>query len=76
MPRLLHARDDGEWVTLVFEEIPGSLPAQPWRREDLDRVLAAVTGLVTALTPAPADASPLAPPRLGGFLALHSGCAP
>jgi hypothetical protein len=66
-PRLLHAHDDGEWVALVFEEIPGSLPAQPWRREELDRVLAAIPGLVRALTPAPVEESQLAPPRLGGW---------
>lgn len=72
VPRLLHAHDDGELVALVFEEIPGSLPAQPWRREELDRVLAALPGLVTALTPAPVEESQLAPPRLGGW----SGLAP
>jgi hypothetical protein len=75
VPRLLHARDDGEWVTLIFEEIPGSLPAQPWRREDLDRVLAAIPGLVTALTPAPAGGSLLAPPRLDGWSDLASPSA-
>ena len=72
VPRLLLARNDGEWVTLVFEEIPGSLPTQPWRREDPDRVLAAIPDLVTALTPAPADGSLLAPPRLGGWSDLAS----
>jgi hypothetical protein len=60
------ACEDGEWVALVFEEIPGSLPAQPWQRGQLDRVLAALPGLVTALTPAPVEESQLAPPRLGG----------
>jgi hypothetical protein len=40
VPRLLGACDDGEWVALVLEEIPGNLPVQPWRREELDRVLA------------------------------------
>ncbi|GAA0680871.1 hypothetical protein GCM10009548_59420 [Streptomyces malaysiensis subsp. malaysiensis] len=40
-PRLLDAYDDGTWVVLAFEEIPGQLPAQPWRREELNRVLAA-----------------------------------
>jgi hypothetical protein len=67
VPRLLRSLDDGERVVLVFEEIPGDLPAQPWRREQLDRVLAAIPGLVSALTPTPVDASLLAPPRLGGW---------
>ncbi|MFC0531482.1 hypothetical protein [Phytohabitans kaempferiae] len=31
VPRLLEGYDDGTWVALVFEEIAGSLPAQPWR---------------------------------------------
>ena len=74
VPRLLHACDDGKWVALAFEEIPGSLPAQPWRRGELDRVLAAIPALVTALTPAPVDESQLAPPRLGGWSSLaHPG---
>jgi hypothetical protein len=30
-PRLLDAYDDGDWVALIFEEIPGRLSAQPWR---------------------------------------------
>lgn len=74
VPRLLHAHDDGQWVVLAFEEIPGNLPEQPWRRADLDRVLAAIPDLVAALTPAPVDTSRLASPRLGGWrdLAEHS----
>ncbi|MEU6715502.1 phosphotransferase [Nonomuraea sp. NPDC046802] len=70
VPRLLHVHDDGEWVALVFEEIPGNLPAQPWQRDDLDRVLAAISDLVNALTPAPIDASLPALPRLGGWADL------
>jgi len=66
-PRLLHAHDDGEWVVLVFEEIHGKLPAQPWRREELDRVLAAATELAAILTPPPAHTPALSPPRLGGW---------
>jgi len=69
-PRLLHAYDDGIWVALVFEEIEGSLPAQPWRRDEFDRVLTAVTGLARVLTPSPIDAAVLGQPRLGGWLAL------
>lgn len=51
VPRLLRAHDDGEWVVLVFEEIPGNLPAQPWRRHELTRVLATVTKLAKASPP-------------------------
>ncbi|MFE4176736.1 aminoglycoside phosphotransferase family protein [Streptomyces sp. NPDC056909] len=68
--RLLDAYDDGTWVALVFEEIPGRLPAQPWRRDELDRVLTAVTDLARALTPSPVDPAILGAPRLGGWPAL------
>jgi Ser/Thr protein kinase RdoA (MazF antagonist) len=72
VPRLLDAYDDGTWVALVFEEVDGALPAQPWRRDEFDRVFAAATDLARALTPAPVDASVLGPPRLGGWLTLAS----
>ncbi|MFC4117948.1 phosphotransferase family protein [Nonomuraea zeae] len=73
VPRLLDAYDDGDWVALIFEEIPGRLAAQPWRRDELDRVLAAVTGLVQVLTPSPVDGEFLGGPRLGGWAALAKG---
>jgi hypothetical protein len=70
VPRLLDAYDDGTWVALLFEEIPGALPAQPWRRDDLDRVLETVTRLAGALTPSPVDPALLGRPRLGGWSGL------
>ncbi|WP_433509946.1 phosphotransferase family protein [Nonomuraea sp. CA-143628] len=73
VPRLLDAYDDGDWVALIFEEIPGRLPAQPWRRDELERVLTAVTDLVRALTPSPVDGALLGGPRLGGWVALAKG---
>ncbi|AUA16542.1 phosphotransferase [Streptomyces sp. SID8382] len=69
-PRLLDAYDDGTWVVLAFEEIPGQLPAQPWRREELNRVLAAVTDMAEVLTPSPVNEAILSRPRLGGWLAM------
>ncbi|MEV4018121.1 aminoglycoside phosphotransferase family protein [Nonomuraea angiospora] len=69
-PRLLHAHDDGTWVALVFEDVEGRLPAQPWERDELDRVLVAATGLARVLTPSPIDPAVLARPRLGGWRAL------
>jgi hypothetical protein len=78
--RLLDAYDDGTWVALLFEEIDGVLPAQPWRHDEFDRVRAATTDLALALTPAPIQAGVLGPPRLGGWRALadegaHGGLA-
>jgi aminoglycoside phosphotransferase (APT) family kinase protein len=59
-PRLRFSRDDGDWVTLVFEDVPGREPALPWRDDELRRVLDALADLSAALTPAPVDAEPFA----------------
>ncbi|GAA2023808.1 hypothetical protein GCM10009839_21860 [Catenulispora yoronensis] len=69
-PRLLDAYDDGTWVAGIYEEISGRLPAQPWKPDELDRVLAAVAELSSILTPSPIDPALLRPPRLGGWQAL------
>jgi aminoglycoside phosphotransferase (APT) family kinase protein len=58
-PKFLVAHDDGDWVALVFEDVEGHEPEMPWRRDELDRVLVALTDLSRALTPAPIDAPPL-----------------
>lgn len=62
VPRLLWwCEDDATgWIVLVFEEIAGVHPAQPWRPDALERVLQAVAHLSALLTPAP-----LAPPVVG-----------
>ncbi|MES5822348.1 aminoglycoside phosphotransferase family protein [Streptomyces sp. RG80] len=59
-PRLLGTYDDGTWVALVFEDVPGRQPHIPWRRPELRRVLDAVTDLARALTPSPLPDAPLA----------------
>jgi hypothetical protein len=74
-PQLLDAYDDGDWVTLIFEEIPGRLPAQPWRRDELERVLATITDVTRILTPSPVEEALLSGPRLGGWAALANGSA-
>jgi aminoglycoside phosphotransferase (APT) family kinase protein len=55
VPRLLQCYDEGEagWVVLVFEEVEGQPPAQPWRADELERVLAAMESLAATLTPSP-----------------------
>ena len=60
MPRFLFAHDDGDWVALAFEDIAGHDPVLPWRNDELERVLAAMTDLVAALTPAPVNVDPFA----------------
>ena len=52
-PRFLWSYDDGNWVALAFEDIQGRPPILPWRSDELQRVLAAITDLVEGLTPSP-----------------------
>lgn len=54
-PRLLWTYDEGEggWVVLLFADIDGHQPAQPWRPDELERVLVALAELGAALTPSP-----------------------
>lgn len=52
-PRLLHAHDDGEWVALVFEEVAGRQPHEPWQLDELDRVMEAIAAFHAAATPSP-----------------------
>jgi aminoglycoside phosphotransferase len=61
-PRLLGSVDDEGWVILVLEDVDGHMPAQPWRSDELARVLDAMTELAAALSPAPI-AAPTAPAR-------------
>jgi aminoglycoside phosphotransferase (APT) family kinase protein len=63
-PRLLWSYDDGEWVALAFDDIEGATPALPWRVDQLTRVLAALSDLREALTPAPVSV-PTVQARLG-----------
>lgn len=63
-PRLLASYDDGDWVALLFEDVAGAPPELPWRRDQLERVLSALTELSASLTPSPVEAPPVAQ-RLG-----------
>jgi aminoglycoside phosphotransferase (APT) family kinase protein len=53
VPRFLGSLDQEGWVALLFEDIEGTMPAQPWRHDELERVLGAVADLAAALTPSP-----------------------
>ncbi|RNI21376.1 aminoglycoside phosphotransferase family protein [Flexivirga caeni] len=37
LPRLLDLYDDGRWVALLLEDLPGELPGVPWSADDLRR---------------------------------------
>jgi aminoglycoside phosphotransferase (APT) family kinase protein len=58
VPRLLWSHDQGAggWIMLVYEEIDGSNPTLPWRREELDRAVDAIAALNDLLTPSPLPA--------------------
>lgn len=57
-PRLRWSIDDGDWVMLVFDDVAGHTPAQPWQQHELERVVATLAGMADALTPAPACTVP------------------
>jgi hypothetical protein len=81
-PRLLGTADEAEvggaaggdeWVSLVFEDVAGHQPPVPWRRDDLMRVLDAMSTLAESLTPSPMYLPPPAHPRLGGWREIAAG---
>ena len=55
VPGLLWWTEDARtgWVTLLFEDVVGTNPAQPWRADELGRVVASLVAMSTALTPSP-----------------------
>lgn len=54
-----HGRlDRGSWTVLVFEDIPGRIPAVPWRADDLALTLGALTTLTERATPNPLPGLP------------------
>jgi aminoglycoside phosphotransferase (APT) family kinase protein len=71
-PRLLWRYDEGEpgWIALLFEDVPGQNPRQPWQAAELERVLAAMQALAAALTPSPLPAADVvtAAQAFGGWI--------
>jgi len=59
VPQLLWSHDEGDggWVVLAFEDVDGYHPMQPWRIDELDRVVASMEELSTLLTPSPLPAA-------------------
>lgn len=64
-PRLLHVVDDGHWVVLVFEEVEGHQPDEPWTHELLDVVLPALERVAAQVTPTPTPGLPTIEQRYG-----------
>jgi hypothetical protein len=61
-PALIETWEAEGWVILCFEDIGGTNPALPWERDQLLRVLEALTVTAAALTPSPVDAPAAATP--------------
>ena len=79
VPRLLWSYDEGEggWVVLVFEDVDGNHPTQPWWIDELDRVVSAMEELSTLLTPSPLPAAIIGTAGdefVRGWHRLHEGC--
>ncbi len=53
-PRLLWSDDGDRWVVLATEYVDGAPPARPWRTEQLDRCLSALTQVAEATRKLPA----------------------
>jgi aminoglycoside phosphotransferase (APT) family kinase protein len=78
-PRLWHVVDDGRWVTLVFDDVDGAPPAQPWTFDELGRVFAALDRLADGATPSPVRDLPTFAQRhrvaFSGFRSLAADAA-
>lgn len=74
-PAVLGSYDDGAWVGLLLEEVDGALPALPWRRPELDRVLQAQLELARLLPPTTWPSAPRAQDALADDLAAWSEMA-
>jgi aminoglycoside phosphotransferase (APT) family kinase protein len=58
VPALLGAVEVDDWVAVVLADVDGSVPALPWRVDDLDAVLAALSDLAVRATPCPVPELP------------------
>jgi aminoglycoside phosphotransferase (APT) family kinase protein len=57
-PALLGQYDDGEWVALLFADVDGVPPAEPWQLPQLIQVLGALAELHRICAPSPVKAVP------------------
>ncbi|MCA1834299.1 MAG: aminoglycoside phosphotransferase family protein [Actinobacteria bacterium] len=53
VPKLLWTFEESGWVCLGFEDVDGRHPELPWKRTELDRVMASLDELARTLTPPP-----------------------
>jgi aminoglycoside phosphotransferase len=69
-PRMWSVIDDGDWVCLIFDDVPGRFPSPSWNGDDLPRVLEAMDLSARALTPNPI---PIAASVRDAFAAVLGG---
>lgn len=74
VPRLWWSFEDALWVVLALEHLPGTNPARPWTRPDLDLTLDTLEELAERLTPPPLPLPEFAD-ELAGSLACWDGLA-
>jgi aminoglycoside phosphotransferase len=55
-PRLLHAYDDGDWVALVLEDVPGRHMSVPYVEPEVVRLRETLDAAAPLLTPCPPEA--------------------
>lgn len=55
LPRLLEVYDDGDWVALLIEDLPGAVPGVPWSVGDLRRASDLLSALRPVLDDIPSD---------------------
>jgi len=71
-PQLLSSYDEGGWVVLLLEDIPGRPPRQPWDDGELGAALALLDRNAVALTPAPVEVERLSEDREQAFTGWRS----
>ncbi len=76
VPTLLATVDDGGWVVLVFNEIDGEPPRQPWEMADLAATFDALAQLSAATTPCPIAGLANVPRPIHGGLRFVSQSSP
>lgn len=60
LPRLLEVYDDGDWVALLIEDLPGAVPEVPWSEDNLRRASAVLSAVRPVLDAVARDWVPLA----------------
>jgi aminoglycoside phosphotransferase (APT) family kinase protein len=67
-PAFLGSYDDGQWVALLFADVDGRQPGEPWQLPDLGRVISALDAMHELLTPCPLDFVPTVAQQHDGMM--------